>query len=126
MNEEEIIGTFEHWIEYEKANKDKINKADELIEIQQGLLDLYQQEKEKNKELIDFIETIEELKQAKKPITDLVYEMNKFEDEFISKDKIKDMIKQKQERINQMHPASDCVIIDDLENQINVLKELLE
>jgi hypothetical protein len=51
MSEDEIIGTFEHWIEYEKANKDKINKADELIEIQQGLLDLYKQEKEKNKEL---------------------------------------------------------------------------
>jgi hypothetical protein len=48
MSEDEIIGTFEHWIEYEKANKDKINKADELIEIQQGLLDLYQKEKEKN------------------------------------------------------------------------------
>jgi hypothetical protein len=42
MSEDEIIGTFEHWIEYEKANKDKINKADELIEIQQGLVDLYQ------------------------------------------------------------------------------------
>lgn len=51
MSEEEIIETFKHWLEYEKANKDKINKADELIEIQQGLLDLYEQEKEKNKEL---------------------------------------------------------------------------
>lgn len=47
MSEEEIIETFKHWIEYEKANKDKIDKADELIEIQQGLLDLYKKEKEK-------------------------------------------------------------------------------
>ena len=56
MSEEEIIETFKHWIEYEKANKDKIDKADELIEIQQGLLDLYKKEKEKNKENIECIE----------------------------------------------------------------------
>lgn len=48
MKEEKIIETFKHWIEYEKANKDRINKADELIEIQQGLLDLYNKEKQKN------------------------------------------------------------------------------
>lgn len=120
MNEEEIIGTFEHWIEYEKANKDKINKADELIEIQQGLLDLYQQEKEKNKELTDFIEAIEELKQAKKPITDLVYEMNKFEDEFISKDKIRAKIKELENELKYENFRDGNLI------QINVLKELLE
>lgn len=45
---------------------------------------------------------------------------------YISKDKIKEMIKEKENRIDKMHPASDCVIIDDLENQIEVLKELLE
>lgn len=44
----------------------------------------------------------------------------------ISKDKIKAKIEEKQNRINKLHPASDCVIIDDLENQIKVLQELLE
>ena len=32
------IETFKHWIEYEKANKNKIHKADELIEIQETVL----------------------------------------------------------------------------------------
>lgn len=72
------------------------------------------QEKEKNKELTDFIEAIEELKQAKKPITDLVYEMNKFKDEFISKDKIRAKIKELEEK-------SDYWNCDEIE----VLKELL-
>ena len=33
------IETFKHWIEYEKANKNKIHKADELIEIQETVLE---------------------------------------------------------------------------------------
>ena len=44
----------------------------------------------------------------------------------IPKQKIRDKIEEKQKRIDKMHPASDCVLIDDLENQIQVLKELLE
>ena len=37
----EAIATMEHQIEYEKANKEKINKADELIEIQETILFAY-------------------------------------------------------------------------------------
>lgn len=44
----------------------------------------------------------------------------------VPKSKIKEKIEEKQKRIDKMHPASDCVIIDDLENQIDVLKELME
>lgn len=44
---------------------------------------------------------------------------------YISKDKIRKLIKEKQDKINKLHSASDCVIIDDLENEIKVLKELL-
>ena len=45
--QKEAIETMQHWIEYEKQNKDKINKADELIEIQETVLNLVQvQEKE--------------------------------------------------------------------------------
>ena len=47
MTEKEAIQTFKHWIEYEKANKEKINKADELIEIQETVLkSLEQKDKE--------------------------------------------------------------------------------
>lgn len=50
MNEEEkqAIETMKHWIEYEKSNKDKINKADELIEIQETVLNLLER---KDKEI---------------------------------------------------------------------------
>lgn len=38
---EEAVKTMEHWVEYEKNNKDKINKADELIYIQETILSDY-------------------------------------------------------------------------------------
>ena len=38
---EEAVKTMEHWIKYEKNNKDKINKADELIYIQEIILSDY-------------------------------------------------------------------------------------
>ena len=88
------------------------------------LLDLYQKEKEKNKELEIVIKTNPD---KIKIIADSFNEkvLDKFKQEFISKDKIKELIKKKKDRINKLHPASDCVIIDDLENQIQVLQELL-
>ena len=33
--EEEAIETMRHWIDFEKHNRDKINKADDLIKIQE-------------------------------------------------------------------------------------------
>lgn len=45
--QKEAIETMQHWIEYTKQNKDKINKVDELIGIQETVLNLIQeQEKE--------------------------------------------------------------------------------
>lgn len=37
-NIEEAIETMQNWIDYEKKNKDKINKADELILVQETIL----------------------------------------------------------------------------------------
>ena len=39
MEVKDAIETMKHWIEYEQNHKDKINKADELIKIQQTILD---------------------------------------------------------------------------------------
>lgn len=47
--QEEAIGTMQHWIDYEKRNKDKIQKADELIEIQETVLSMLQEQQEENK-----------------------------------------------------------------------------
>lgn len=46
--QEEAISTMQHWIDYEKRNKDKIQKADELINIQETVLSMLQ---EKDKEI---------------------------------------------------------------------------
>lgn len=52
---EEAVKTMEHWIEYEKNNKDKINKADELIYIQETILSDYKRVLKENEELKDRI-----------------------------------------------------------------------
>ena len=46
--------------------------------------------------------------------------------EFIPVALVKEKIEEKKEQIDKMNPASDCVLIDDLENQIEVLEELLK
>lgn len=48
---EEAVKTMEHWIEYEKNNKEKINKADELINIQETILSDYKKILKENEEL---------------------------------------------------------------------------
>ena len=47
--QKEAVETMYHWIEYAKQNKDKINKADELIEIQETVLNLIQEQEEELK-----------------------------------------------------------------------------
>ena len=54
LSEEEIEKAKEimkHWVEYEKQNKGKINKADELIEIQETLLQHIKQLEQENRKL---------------------------------------------------------------------------
>lgn len=48
----EAVKTMEHWVEYEKNNKDKINKADELIYIQETILSDYKRVLEINEVLL--------------------------------------------------------------------------
>ena len=50
-NIEEAIKVMEHWIEYEKNNKEKINRADELINIQETILSAYKRVLKENEEL---------------------------------------------------------------------------
>ena len=44
----------------------------------------------------------------------------------IPKEVIEEKISEKENKIKKLHPASDCVIIDDIETEIKILKELLE
>lgn len=87
-----------------------------------------EEEKEAVEELREFYEDTSEygIKQISNKSIDIVLNLiEKQEKEYISKDKIRAKIKEKQDRINKLHPASDIVIIDDLENQINCYEELL-
>lgn len=53
--QKEAVETMQHWIEYEKTHKDKINKADELIGIQETVLNLIQ---EQDNEINKYLEII--------------------------------------------------------------------
>ena len=81
------------------------------------ILNLIEKQQEKIKELTAFYNDFESEKITNYPI---------FKQRYIAKDKIRAKIKEKQDKIDKLHPASDIVIIDDLENQINCYKELLE
>lgn len=48
-NIEEAIKVMEHWIEYEKNNKEKINRADELINIKEIILSDYKRVLKENR-----------------------------------------------------------------------------
>lgn len=52
---EEAIKIMEHWVEYEKNNKEKINRADELINIQETILLNYKRALKENEELKEYI-----------------------------------------------------------------------
>lgn len=52
---EETIKIMEHWVEYEKNNKEKINRADELINIQETILLNYKRALKENEELKEYI-----------------------------------------------------------------------
>ena len=66
---EEAIKVMEHWIEYEKNNKEKINRADELINIQETILSDYKRVLKENELLrqqnISHKNNIRELKKVR-------------------------------------------------------------
>lgn len=80
--QEEAISTMQHWIDYEKRNKDKIQKADELIEIQETVLSMLKEQQEENKKkdkIIDLIinEFYKRVKISENCYIQIYYENNK-------------------------------------------------
>ena len=76
--------------------------------------------------IVNVLEYIKELEEGRDGIYADYQDLGKAYYDSIPKQKIRDKIEEKQKRINKMHPGSDCVLIDDLDNQIQVLNELLE
>lgn len=58
--QEEAISTMQHWIDYKKRNKDKIQKADELINIQETVLSMLKEQQEENKKKDKIIDLMTE------------------------------------------------------------------
>lgn len=69
----------------------------------------------------------EKLKEAYQEESDKYFNLIKeIPKNFIPIREIKELIKRKKENIEGLHPASDCMLIDDYETQIDVLEQLLE
>lgn len=115
---EEAIKIMEHWIEYEKNNKEKINRADELINIQETILSAYKRVlKEKNRleEQVEYDKTH-------------IYTPQTIKLNFILKSKIED-------KIEKLNSESYAEKLEDMMNTKNytitelvqyVLQELLD
>ena len=94
---EEAVKTMEHWIEYEKNNKDKINKADELIYIQETILSDYKRVLKINEVLLKENEELK-FKERSRIIgeygdTEIHNVINKtLSNDYISVQKVKDII----------------------------------
>ena len=58
------------------------------------ILNLTEKQQKEIEEYKSIVECIEEFKRLKRPVMELVHEMNKFEDEFVSKDKIREKIEE--------------------------------
>lgn len=111
---EEAVKTMEHWVEYEKNNKDKINKADELIYIQEIILSDY-------KKVLKEVKRLENMYEAEKRIhmvrneqlarkQQLVIKCNELENE--NKE-----LKKENEKLKQKIEGQECVIETQAHNE---------
>ena len=109
---EEAIKIMEHWIEYEKNNKEKINRADELINIQETILLNYKRALKENEELNEKI-----LDNAG------IYQLGFKDGEESYIKKVKDKIRRNEEIIDI---SNDGDLIHELYQKNKVYEELLE
>ena len=128
---EEDIKIMEHWVEYEKNNKEKINRADELINIQETILLNYKRALKENEELKRKNKTLEELLQGN------LYELYKYYKELagtyqgncISKEKIKNKIEYLKDYIEENSDEQGYwgnINSDIIYGKIEILEESLE
>lgn len=109
---EEAIKIMEHWVEYEKNNKEKINRADELINIQETILLNYKRALKENEELNEKI-----LDNAG------IYQLGFKDGEESYIKKVKDKIRKNEEIIDI---SNDGDLIHELYQKNKVYEELLE
>ena len=111
-NIEEAIKIMEHWVEYEKNNKEKINRADELINIQETILLNYKRALKENEELNEKILD-----------NSGIYQLGFKDGEESYIKKVKDKIRKNEEIIDI---SNDGDLIHELYQKNKVYEELLE
>ena len=107
--------------EVEKYIESKYADGRASTEAIRGLLDLYQQQKEKNKELT-------EIKQQKlsKYLHENLWICKDLSENYIHKHKIREKIEELEEEQKEYKRSKEWEIQDDIVAQINILKELLK
>lgn len=116
----EAVKTMEHWIEYEKNNKDKINRADELIYIQETILSDYKRVLKENEELEEINNELEAEKNEA---------IRRYNFETIPIKKVKDKIEYLEDYIEENSDEQGYwgnINSDIIYGKIEILEELLE
>lgn len=138
MSEKEIIKIWEKEFEIiEKdleENEQKENYEDivsygfdlKTIRTIEELIKIVKQQQEKIEGYEKLVEAINEFKRLKRPVMELVHEMNKFEDEFISKDKIKEKIEKLKDIEQEMNDKQCYWGIGEHQAKVGILEELLK
>ncbi len=127
---EEAVKTMEHWVEYEKNNKDKINKADELIYIQETILSDYKRvleinevllkenEELKNKIMDKELEIIGTEEYTKASMGEIIEQYYTANEDCIAKQRIEDII----DRIDYDIKKTKEIISNDKKNNYQITR----
>lgn len=116
---EEAIKIMEHWIEYEKANKDKIDKADELILIQETILSDYKRLKEEFYNIDHECSRLEDIDIKKDLKIIKLQEKNKKQEELI--ERMKRFLFKENKMCDFLE--SEDKMQEEYDNILNILKE---
>ena len=127
---EEAVKTMEHWVEYEKNNKDKINKADELIYIQETIFSDYKRvleinevllkenEELKNKIMDKELEIIGTEEYTKASMGEIIEQYYTANEDCIAKQRIEDII----DRIDYDIKKTKEIISNDKKNNYQITR----
>ena len=115
--QEKAIETMKHWIDFEKHNRDKINKADDLIKIQETVLNML---KERDKE-------IESYKKKNKELSNQILKLYKEQDNYNARiEKKNTELKKKDKQIDLMARAFKQDDVRSVEEIKQYFEELAE
>lgn len=135
LSEEEIINAIKPIVNARKTHKDNELYSLQLnayqLDVIEALLDLYNQEKEKNKELTLITNQYDSFPKYNKKQSIIIaspdyFQNGTFVKKFISKDKIKEKIKENKKMTNVIPTENNYTYKELMKYGIDILQELLE